>query len=87
MKTRWYSAPDYNIGKNQESVFGDSKFALDRKASFIREVIQNSLDVKTKNPVEISISIDKIPQNKRDFPKITLLFPKINATIKFEFNF
>ena len=80
MKTRWYSAPDYNIGKNQESVFGDSKFALDRKASFIREVIQNSLDVKTKNPVEISISIDKIPQNK--IPGIDELVKRIESCLQ-----
>lgn len=80
MKTRWYSAPDYNIGKNQESVFGDSKFALDRKASFIREVIQNSLDVKTKNPVEISISIDKIPKNK--IPGIDELVKRIESCLQ-----
>lgn len=67
----WYSAEDRNVGKKVESRFGDSKFALDRRASYIREMVQNSIDVKKDNPVVIKINIDKV--NREKIPGIDVL--------------
>ncbi len=80
MKYGWYSAEDNNLGNKQASVFGDSKFALDRRASFIREVVQNSLDVRVKTPVKINISIDKIQKDK--IPGIEDLIKRIESCLE-----
>ena len=45
-KIGWYSADDKNLSDNRLSRFEDSKFALDKKTSVVRELVQNSIDAK-----------------------------------------
>lgn len=55
--------PDYKLVDS----FSDSKFNINCVASFTREIIQNSLDVKNKeinDPVEVKFEIKKIKSSK-----------------------
>lgn len=63
-KTGWYSAIDENLANNGLGRFVDSKFALDKKTSVVRELIQNSIDAKTGKCVEINIDVVGIERNK-----------------------
>ena len=67
-KVGWFSAIDNNLCNNGLSRFVDSKFALDKKTSVVRELVQNSIDAKDNNNpksnVEIEIDIQGIERNK-----------------------
>lgn len=68
---KWYFAQESNPSNNFSDEFSDSKFSIDKWNSFVREIIQNSLDVNIdKNtPVKIvfdykEIETEKIPGTK-----------------------
>lgn len=73
---KWYSAKDANLTNNGQSRFVDSKFALDKKTSVVRELIQNSIDAKVGKCVDINLDIVGI--NREKIPGIEELIRRIN---------
>ena len=65
---KWYFAEENNPSNSYSDEFSDSKFTVDKWNSFVREIIQNSLDVNIDKdtPVKVSfehkeIDTDKVP--------------------------
>lgn len=63
-KIGWYSADDKNLSDNRLSRFEDSKFALDKKTSVVRELVQNSIDAKVGDCVYVDINVVGIERKK-----------------------
>lgn len=66
MEQKWYFAEENNPSNNFSDEFSDSKFSIDKWNSFVREIIQNSLDVNISDdlPVRVNFDSSEIPFDK-----------------------
>lgn len=89
-KIGWYSADDKNLSDNRLSRFEDSKFALDKKTSVVRELVQNSIDAKVGDCVYVDINVvgierKKVPCIDELIRRIELCKKKANVDAKREY--